>query len=127
VPAVASLSIPAIAEHLGGVELPDPDVLAPALSVVLATVTDPRKARGIRHHLVALLTVTVCAVAAGARSFVAVSEWVADLPGSLADTLGTGSRCPSESTIRRVVGTVSGARTRPRCLNSGFRPRPRTR
>ena len=105
-PAAASLSIPAIAEHLGGVELPDPVTLAPALSVVLATVTDPRRARGIRHQLVVLLTVTVCAVAAGARSFVAVAEWVADLPGSLSDTLGTGSRCPSESTIRRVVGTV---------------------
>jgi len=53
------------------VELPDPVTLAPALSAVLTTVTDPRKARGIRHHLVVLLTVTVCAVAAGARSFVA--------------------------------------------------------
>ena len=38
-----------------------------------------------------LLTVTVCAVAAGARSFVAIAEWVADLPAALADTLGTGS------------------------------------
>jgi hypothetical protein len=97
------LSIPAVAEKLGGVELPDPVVLAPALSVVLGTVTDPRKARGIRHRLVVLLTVTVCAVAAGARSFVAVAEWVADLPESLTLALGTGERCPSESTIRRAV------------------------
>jgi predicted transposase YbfD/YdcC len=103
VPASASLSIPAIAEKLGGVELPDPVVLAPALSVVLGKVADPRKARGLRHRLVVLLTVTVCAVAAGARSFVAIGEWVADLPGSLAETLGTSQRCPSESTIRRAV------------------------
>ena len=102
-PAPASLSIPAIAEKLGGVELPDPVVLAPALSDVLATVVDPRKARGIRHPLVVLLTATMCAVAAGARSFVAVGEWVADLPGSLAKTLGISERCPSESTIRRAV------------------------
>ena len=88
-PTVASLSIPTIAEHLGGVELPDPVALAPTLSAALTKVVDPRKARGIRHRLVVLLTVTVCAVAAGARSFVAVAEWVADLPGSLADTLGT--------------------------------------
>ena len=105
-PAAASLSIPAIAERLGGMELPDPVTFAPALSVVLVTVPDPRRPRGIRHQLVVLLTVTVCAVAAGARSFVAVAEWAADLPGSLSDTLGTGSRCPSESTIRRVVGNV---------------------
>jgi hypothetical protein len=39
-----------------------------------------------------------------ARSFVAVAEWVADLPESLADRLGTSQRCPSESTIRRAVG-----------------------
>jgi hypothetical protein len=105
VPAAASLSIPAIAEHLGGMELPDPVTFAPALSVVLVTVPDPRRPRGIRHQLVVLLTVTVCAVAAGARSC-AVAEWAADLTGSLSDTLGTGSRCPSESTIRRVVGNV---------------------
>ena len=105
-PASASLSIAAIAEHVGGVELPEPVALVPALSAVLETVADPRKRRGIRHRLVVLLTVTVCAVAAGARSFVAVAEWVADLPGSLADTLGTGDRCPSESTIRRTVQVI---------------------
>jgi len=100
------LSIPAIVDQLAGVELPDPVVLAPALNVVLGAVVDPRKARGIRHRLVVLLTVAVCAVSAGARSFVAVAEWVADLPGSLADTLGTRQRCPSESTIRRAVGAM---------------------
>ena len=105
-PASASLSIPAIADQVGGVELPDPVVLAPALSVVLEKLADPRKARGIRHRLAMLLTVTVCAVAAGARSFVAVAEWVADLPAALADTVGTSARCPSESTIRRTVQDI---------------------
>jgi DDE family transposase len=106
VPASASLSIPAIAEQVGEVELPDPVVLAPALSVVLEKLADPRKARGIRHRLAMLLTVTVCAVAAGARTFVAVAEWVADLPAALADTVGTSGRCPSESTIRRTVQVI---------------------
>ncbi len=100
------MSISAIAGQLAGVELPDPVVLAPALSVVLTTVLDPRKARGLRHRLVVLLTVAVCAVAAGARSFVAVGEWVADLPGSLAEAVGTGERCPSESTIRCAVRDI---------------------
>jgi DDE_Tnp_1-associated/Transposase DDE domain len=106
VPASASLSIPALADQLAGVELPDPVVLAPALSVALATVVDPRQARGLRHRLVVLLTAAVCAVAAGARSFVAVGEWVADLPGSVAETLGTSQRCPSESTIRRAARDI---------------------
>ena len=102
-PATASSSIPAIADQLAGVELPASDVLVPTLSAALQKVTDQRKARGIRHRLAVVLTVTVCAVAAGARSFVAVAEWVADLPSSVADLLGTGERCPSESTIRRTV------------------------
>ncbi len=105
-PASASLSIPALAETLTGVELPDPVVLAPALSTALAEVVDPRKARGRRHPLLVLITVTVCAVAAGARSFVAVGEWVADLPEQVAQTLGTDRRCPSESTIRRIVQVI---------------------
>jgi hypothetical protein len=100
------LSIPAVAEHVGGVELPDPVALVPALSAVLETVADPRMRCGIRHRLVVLLTVTVCAVAVGARSFVAIAEWVADLPASSADTLGTQQRCPSESTIRRAVRDI---------------------
>jgi predicted transposase YbfD/YdcC len=106
VPAVASLSIPAIAEQLTGVELPAPVVLVPTLSAALEKVADHRKARGIRHRLAVVLTVTVCAVAAGARSFVAVAEWVADLPSCLAELLGTGERCPSESTIRRTVQVI---------------------
>lgn len=63
-------------------------VLGPALSVALAAVVDPRKARGLRHRLAVPLSVTVCAVAAGARSFVAVGEWAADLPESVAETVG---------------------------------------
>ena len=86
--------------------LPDPVVLAPGLRGVLGGVVDPRKRRGVRHGLVVVLTVAVCAVAAGARSFVAVAEWVADVPEEVAAALGTDRRCPSESTIRRVLGKV---------------------
>jgi predicted transposase YbfD/YdcC len=48
----------------------------------------------------------VCAVAAGARSFVAVAEWVADLPADAAAALGVDRRCPSESAIRRLLGRM---------------------
>ena len=87
-------------------ELPDPVELATELREVLAQVADPRKRRGVRHGLVVVLTVAVCAVVAGARSFVAVAEWVADVPDDVAVLLGTDRRCPSESTIRRLLGKV---------------------
>jgi predicted transposase YbfD/YdcC len=110
VPASASLSIAAVADQVGRVELPDPVVLAPDLREVLGEVVDPRKRRGVRHGLVVVLTAAVCAVVAGARSFVAVAEWVADLPVEVATVLGTARRCPSESTIRRLLATVDADR-----------------
>jgi hypothetical protein len=89
---------------------PDPVALAPDLRHVLAQVVDPRKRRGVRHGLVVVLTVAVCAVAAGARSLVAIAEWVANLPDEVAVVLGTDRRCPSESTIRRLLGRVDADR-----------------
>lgn len=105
-PASASLSIAAVADQVGGVELPDPVVLAPGLREVLGEMADPRKRRGVRFGLVVVLTAAVCAVAAGACSLVAVAEWVADLPNEVAVALGVDRRCPSESTIRRLVGKL---------------------
>jgi len=92
------------------VELPDPVALAPGLRSALAQVVDPRQRRGVRHPLVVVLTAAVCAVAAGARSFVAAGEWVADLPAEVAAALGVQCRCPSESTIRRLIGQVDADR-----------------
>jgi hypothetical protein len=57
-----------------------------------------------------VLTVVVCAVVAGARSFVAIAEWVADLPDELAQTLDTDRRGPSESAIRRLLGEMDADR-----------------
>ena len=109
-PACASLSIAAVADQVDGISLPDPVVLAPSLQTALAGMVDPRERRGIRHGLAVVLTATVCAVAAGARSFVAVAEWVADLPTDLAVVLGVDRRCPSESAIRRLIGKVDADR-----------------
>jgi len=110
VPAPASLSIPDLVDQVGGAELPNPITVAPELRAALAQVSDPRKPRGVRHGLVVVLTTAVCAVAAGARSFVAIAEWVADLPATVAEHLGTAARCPSEATIRRVVRDVDADR-----------------
>ena len=73
-PACASSLIAAVADQVGDVEFPDPVVLVPGLLDALGAVVDPRARRGIRHRLVAVLGAAVCAVAAGARSFVAIAE-----------------------------------------------------
>ncbi len=108
-PASPSLPIPAVAEHCGELATPDPVQLAPSLRTVLAGVVDPRARRGVRHGLVTVLAAAVCAVQAGARSYVAIAEWVADLPAEVAAALGV-VRAPCESTIRRVVQSVDADR-----------------
>jgi predicted transposase YbfD/YdcC len=76
------------------------------LLAALAAVPDPRKTRGRRHRLVTVLAVSVCAVLAGARFYVAIAEWAHDLPVSVRLRLGIGRRAPSESTIRRILQAV---------------------
>ena len=78
---------------------------AVVLSLVetLSAVPDPRKARGVRHGVVAVLLLGACAVLAGARSFAAVAEYAHDAGRVVLDVLGVGTVVPHESTIRRVL------------------------
>ena len=87
----------------GAVDCSVSDLAGPDLVAALAAVPDPRKARGVRHRLVTVLAAAVCAVLAGARSYVAIAEWAHDLPVSVRLRLGIGRRAPSESTFRRVL------------------------
>jgi len=72
---------------------------------VLEALTDPRKKRGIRHKVAAILTMVAAATLAGHRSFRSVADFVANLPSDALARLGarqdrlTG-RCvaPSEPT-----------------------------
>lgn len=101
-PACVSSPIAVLSAHDGrDVARSDGDLL-----VALAAVPDPRKARGCRHRLVTVLAIGVCAVLAGARSYVAIAEWAQDLPVSARLRLGLGRAAPSESTIRRILQTV---------------------
>ena len=79
------------------------------LLLALRAVKDPRARRGRRHDVVAVLGVAVCAVLAGARSYIAIAEWARDLTPTVRARLGLGRRPPSESTIRRVLQTVDAA------------------
>jgi len=79
-------------------------------------VTDPRKPRGVRHRIAAVLTVAVFAVLAGARNYRQIGDTVADLPQELLALAGvrphqrTGwRRPPSEPTIRRIIEGIDAA------------------
>jgi len=102
------LPIVAALDHL---EVPPDQVKAPllppmvVLSLVeaLSAVPDPRKPRGVRHGVLAVLLLGACAVLAGARSFTAVAEYAHDAGRAVLDVLGAGTVVPHESTIRRVL------------------------
>jgi len=95
------------------------------LLTVLAQIPDPRKARGIRHQFQAVLALAVCAVLAGARSYVAIGEWAADADVLTLSEVGAGTVVPCETTFRRTLqsldadvlddrlGAWAGERTRP--------------
>lgn len=55
---------------------------------MLAAVPDPRARRDVRHRLAVVLALVVCAVLAGARSFTAIAEWVADADQVTREALG---------------------------------------
>jgi hypothetical protein len=78
-------------------------------------ITDPRDARGVRHSLAAMLVMAAVAVAGGARSIMAIWEWVADAPQWVLRVLGArwdprrGRYVPpGEATLRRALGLVDG-------------------
>jgi predicted transposase YbfD/YdcC len=103
VPATALSSIIAAVAALPA-DLPRPkpvDLLA-----ALAEVPDPRKKRGIRHRLAAVLAVAICAVLGGSRSYAAIAEWGADLHAAERLRLGLGRREISERTIGRLLSRV---------------------
>jgi predicted transposase YbfD/YdcC len=100
---------------------PIPDVLnQPTLTVesvrgrvdglwrALEAVTDPRDGRGVRYRLPSLLALGVLAVAAGAKTFLEIAEYAADLPVWLLTEFGVCSWAgtPSGWTFARVLARV---------------------
>ncbi|MFD0327146.1 ISAs1 family transposase [Streptacidiphilus monticola] len=80
----------------------------------LATVPDPRRAKGTRHPLTFVLALAACAVLAGASSLTAIAEWAADAPATVLTALGgpnrepSGPTAPAEDTVRRVLQCIDG-------------------
>lgn len=85
-----------------------------SLLEALATVSDPRKKRGIRHQIAATLTMVAAAGLSGSgRSFRSAGDFAAGLPQEALARLGarrhpvTGRHvAPTESTIRRHVQMI---------------------
>jgi predicted transposase YbfD/YdcC len=112
VPADSSSLISPVLDQLGPQPRATPREI-PDLLERLAQVPDPRDPRGVRHPLVTVLALTACAVLAGARSLLAVGEWVADAPPELLERLGIrvdplfpDRSWPAESTIRRLLARI---------------------
>ena len=83
------------------------DTCRSGLLDLLKTVPDPRARRGRRHTLASVLAVGLAAVLGGARSFIAIGEWVAHQPIETLRVLGVvGTAVPDESTIRRVFARL---------------------
>jgi hypothetical protein len=78
---------------------------------LLGTLVDPRKPRGVRHPVVTIVAVAVCAALSGARSFCAIAQWAQGLSRQALEQLGS-KRCtpPSEPTIRRVLQRLDADR-----------------
>ncbi len=90
--------------NLNGVNLDQNDGLLERLKQL----KDPRKPRGVRHSVTSTLAVAICATLSGARSFLAIGEWAADLSQDLLRRLGCRYHPeqrryipPSEPTLRR--------------------------
>ncbi|MBV8890888.1 MAG: transposase family protein, partial [Acidobacteria bacterium] len=80
---------------------------------LLGLVPDPRKRRGVRHSLVAVLAIAAAAVLAGSRSVQAIGEWAAEAPQVVLaalrarhHTLTGRFRAPHIDTFRRVLRLV---------------------
>ena len=97
--APSSLIDPAIGQLLTAAQAVGRERLLP----VLAAVPGPRARRGLRHRLAVILSLAVCAVLAGARSFTAIAEWAADADQATLDVLGITGVVPCESTFRRTL------------------------
>ena len=75
---------------------------------VLTQVVDPRGRRGRRYPLIGLVAAGIASTLAGARSFAAIAQWLADQDMSVAVAVGLDERrrMPTESVFRRLFARL---------------------
>lgn len=81
-----------------------------------AELPDPRRRRGVRHRVSAILAIAAAAVTCGARSLTTIGEWAADAPQRILATLGARWHlgrgrhvAPHETTLRRTLQAFDAA------------------
>src|SRR5216683_2882576 len=107
---VMSFASDSSAVHVLCARLGDDPAPGACLPEFLAGVPDHRRAQGRRHSLTSILGLACAAVAAGAKSLVAIAEWAAAAPAAVLDCFavrrdpcGGAQVVPSETTIRRAL------------------------
>src|SRR5215210_5832414 len=81
----------------------DEQTIGRSLLAAFAEVPDPRKPRGRRHPLPALLALSTAAMLSGARSLYAIAQWGRLQPPAVVRALGfTRERTPTVSTLHLV-------------------------
>ena len=74
----------------------------PGLLKALSRLEDPRKPRGVRHPLPAIMALPVCAMLGGARSLYAIAQWGREHP-QLAQSLGfSRAQTPCVATLHHL-------------------------
>ena len=80
-----------------------------SLREVLEQVPDPRRPRGRRHPLAAILALSVCAMLGGCRSLYAIAQWGRARP-ELAQALGfTREQTPCVAPLYHIFRRLAGA------------------
>ncbi|MFF4794275.1 transposase family protein [Streptomyces sp. NPDC001276] len=85
------------------------------LGRLLILVADPRDARGLQYPALALLCAAVSAVLTGARSLIAISQWITDAQQHVLGVLG----------FAAVITVVAAVATEWRTCTAGWRGRRR--
>jgi predicted transposase YbfD/YdcC len=106
----ASVSAPASPSRRLVTPVPEPTVVCelPSLYEYLGRVADPRKARGRRHPLVAILALLCLAMLSGIHGYLPAAEWGAALEPAELQALGfTRRKPPVASTLYEVLRVLS--------------------
>jgi predicted transposase YbfD/YdcC len=108
---VPSSLINVLARHCEDATEPCPSIepheLA-SLSQVLAAVPDPRRVRGRRYRIGALLALCLTAVLGGARSLAQIARYAADADPQVRAGLGLDRAAPNASTLGRLLARIDG-------------------
>jgi hypothetical protein len=81
----------------------DEQTIGRSLLAAFAEVPDPRKLRGRRHPLPALLALSTAAMLSGARSLYAIAQWGRLQPPAVVEALGfTRAQTPCVATLHRA-------------------------